>query len=147
MECMNKLLGKNLIRLRKDKGMTQQILAEKSGISAQAIKQIELCKSWPNLETLNCLSKALGASTNDFFHISEPYDIDPRPFIKKIAMIFGLRFPKGTWEKTLVERISPEKIELIEIIESLPNSMARTLLGVVKGFIRNNSEIRDSANN
>ena len=69
-------LGKNINALRKEKGFSQENLAEKVNVTRQTISNWELGETSPNPEQLILLSKALDKSIdelvgNDFKHISE----------------------------------------------------------------------------
>lgn len=54
------MIAQNIRELRRDKNITQEDLAERSGLSVGAIKQIETGKRWPRPETLDALAKGLG---------------------------------------------------------------------------------------
>lgn len=53
-----------LVQARKDKGLTQLKLAEKSGVSLIQIRRYETGNSQPNLEALKKLAIALGVTTD-----------------------------------------------------------------------------------
>lgn len=55
-----KVLGNNIITLRKEIGWTQEKLAEKAGISVPFMTQIELGRKSPSLEVIEKISLALG---------------------------------------------------------------------------------------
>ena len=57
---MRKLVGENTARIRKEKGLTQEALAEKSGLSQQYISGLENGRRNPTIVTLFELSSALG---------------------------------------------------------------------------------------
>ena len=59
---MRKLVGENTARIRKEKGLTQEALAEKSGLSQQYISGLENGRRNPTIVTLFELSSALGVS-------------------------------------------------------------------------------------
>ena len=59
---MRKLIGENTARIRKEKGLTQEALAEKSGLSQQYISGLENGQRNPTIVTLFELSSALGVS-------------------------------------------------------------------------------------
>ena len=59
---MRKLVGENTARIRKEKGLTQEALAEKSGLSQQYISGLENGLRNPTIVTLFELSSALGVS-------------------------------------------------------------------------------------
>lgn len=52
-------LGKSIQSLRKSQGLTQEVLAERSGLSRPAISQIENNSVRPEEETLTRICKAL----------------------------------------------------------------------------------------
>ena len=59
---MRKLVGRNAARLRGDAGLTQEQLAERSGLSQQYISGLERGKRNPTIVTLYELASALGVS-------------------------------------------------------------------------------------
>jgi DNA-binding XRE family transcriptional regulator len=59
--------GKNVGRLRAAKGLTQEALAELTGISTRYAQSIEAGEYFPALPTLTRLRKALDASWDDLF--------------------------------------------------------------------------------
>lgn len=59
---MRKLVGANLVRLRKEKGMTQEQLEEASGFSQQYISGLEQGRRNPTIITIYELAQALGVS-------------------------------------------------------------------------------------
>lgn len=62
---MRKLVGENTARIRKEKGLTQEALAEKSGLSQQYISGLESGHRNPTIVTLYELANALGVSHVD----------------------------------------------------------------------------------
>lgn len=58
---MRQLVGSNFSRLRRDKGMTQEQVAERSGFSQQYISGLERGRRNPTVVTLYELAQALGA--------------------------------------------------------------------------------------
>lgn len=62
---MRKLVGRNVERLRRAKGMTQEQLAERSGFSQQYISGLENGQRNPTLVTLYEIACALDASPVD----------------------------------------------------------------------------------
>src|SRR5215212_422518 len=58
---------KELTRIRKDCGLSQQRLADASGVNKATINQIERGRRSPNVETLEKLAAALGAEVADLF--------------------------------------------------------------------------------
>ena len=59
--------GKNITRLRLFRGLTQEALAEKVGISARYVQSVEAGEYFPALPTLVRLRSALSANWDDVF--------------------------------------------------------------------------------
>ena len=59
---MRKLLGRNVLRIRKSKNLTQEQLAEMSGFSQQYISGLEKGQRNPTVVTVYELSLALGVN-------------------------------------------------------------------------------------
>lgn len=63
----NTILAKNIYFLRKQKGLTQEKLAEIVGVSYQAVSKWENEKSFPEVSILPSLASALGCSIDTLF--------------------------------------------------------------------------------
>lgn len=59
---MRKLVGRNVARLRREKGLTQEEVAERSGFSQQYLSSLEQGRRNPTIITLYELAQALGVS-------------------------------------------------------------------------------------
>lgn len=62
---MRRLVGRNLARLRQEKGLTQEQLAERSGFSQQYLSGLERGRRNPTVVTLYEIARALGAGPAD----------------------------------------------------------------------------------
>lgn len=62
---LNERLGINVKKYRKAKWMTQEQLANLSGISLTEIRSIERFRANPSLNTVELVAKALGVSLLD----------------------------------------------------------------------------------
>ena len=62
---MNTTLGKRIAALRHEKGLKQDELAEKLGVSAQAVSKWENDQTCPDISLLPLLSKTLGVSVDE----------------------------------------------------------------------------------
>jgi transcriptional regulator with XRE-family HTH domain len=62
---MRKLVGSNAARIRKEKGLTQEKLAELSGLSQQYLSGLEQGRRNPTVVTVYELATALGVSYLD----------------------------------------------------------------------------------
>lgn len=61
------LLGLRIRELRKSKGLNQDQLSEKIGIDPKHLSRVELGKSFPYMETLEAVAKALEVEIRDLF--------------------------------------------------------------------------------
>ncbi|MBE6566578.1 MAG: helix-turn-helix transcriptional regulator [Ruminococcaceae bacterium] len=62
---MNTTLGKRIAALRHEKGLKQDELAEKLGVSAQAVSKWENDQTCPDISLLPLLAKTLGVSVDE----------------------------------------------------------------------------------
>lgn len=62
-------IGKNIKRIRKEKGMTQKQLGELCGINEANVRKYELGKANPKLETVNKIASALGVTAFDIMGV------------------------------------------------------------------------------
>lgn len=68
-----KLLGENIKRYRKVKGLTQQELADKLGISLNFMGKIEVAFSKPSLDTLIKIAEGLNISVSDLCRFDDTF--------------------------------------------------------------------------
>ena len=62
---MNESIGSRIARLRKEKKMTQEALAEQMGVSSQAVSKWENDQSCPDISLLPILCSIFGISTDE----------------------------------------------------------------------------------
>jgi transcriptional regulator with XRE-family HTH domain len=68
---MRKLVGRNVKRVRQEKGLTQEQLAELSGFSQQYISGLEQGQRNPTIVSLYELATALGVSHMELMRSAE----------------------------------------------------------------------------
>jgi transcriptional regulator with XRE-family HTH domain len=68
---MRKLVGRNVKRIRQEKGLTQEQLAEQSGFSQQYISGLEQGRRNPTIVTLYEIALALGVGHLDLLRDGE----------------------------------------------------------------------------
>jgi transcriptional regulator with XRE-family HTH domain len=68
---MRKLVGRNVKRVRQEKGLTQEQLAELSGFSQRYISGLEPGRRNPMVVSLYELATALGVSHMELLHSAE----------------------------------------------------------------------------
>jgi transcriptional regulator with XRE-family HTH domain len=61
----HKIFGKNVVKLRTDKRLTQEKLAEKAEISHRYLQSIEAGKKQPSINVVGRIRKGLGCSWDE----------------------------------------------------------------------------------
>lgn len=64
---MNETFSKNLRKLRQEKHMTQEQVADKLGVSAQSVSRWETAATFPDILLLPEIAKLYGVLVDDFF--------------------------------------------------------------------------------
>jgi transcriptional regulator with XRE-family HTH domain len=62
---MRRLVGRNFARIRREQGLTQEQMADRSGFSQQYLSGLERGRRNPTIVTLYELAQALGVSPLD----------------------------------------------------------------------------------
>jgi transcriptional regulator with XRE-family HTH domain len=73
---MRKLVGQNVARLRLEKGLTQEQLAENSGFTQQYLSDLERGRRNPTVVTLFHLATALGVEPAKLLVVDETVTLD-----------------------------------------------------------------------
>ena len=68
---MNIEIANRLVKLRKQSGLSQEELADKLGISRQAVSKWERAEASPDTDNLICLAKLYGVSLDDLLNSDE----------------------------------------------------------------------------
>lgn len=71
---MNIEIANRLVNLRKKNGLSQEQLAEKLGLSRQAVSKWERAEASPDTDNLICLAKLYGVSLDDLLNTDEPVE-------------------------------------------------------------------------
>ncbi len=71
---MNETMGKRIQRLRKNKGLTQDQLAEQMNVTAQAVSKWENDVSMPDIQSITHLAEVLGVTTDELLGVSAKSD-------------------------------------------------------------------------
>ena len=64
---LKKLLGENIRRIRKSRGLTQDIFSEKIGIEPSSLSNIENGKSLPSTQTIINIQQQFSVTPNEIF--------------------------------------------------------------------------------
>lgn len=104
-------LGARLIDLRRRKGLTQEQLAERLGVSASAVSKWETNSSYPDITMLCPLARALGTNVDTLLQFEE--NISDQDVMERLNAVLETAFAEGH-----------EKAEesLLELLHQYPNS-------------------------
>ncbi len=89
----------NLANLRKEVGVTQKTLAEKSGVSLQQLKNYEAGRSQPTLDVIKRLSIALNANSDQL--VFDPEERDPENNTLRLQLAAIAKFPRDEQETVI----------------------------------------------
>ena len=93
--AMQMNLGNNLIEARKKSGLSQEMVAEKLGVSRQTISKWETAETPPDVYQANCLSKIYNLSLDELMN----FDIELNKIEKEIENSNEERDSKIDWTK------------------------------------------------
>jgi transcriptional regulator with XRE-family HTH domain len=101
-------IAARLKELREERGLSMRALAQKSGLSANALSMIERGRSSPSVSTLYKIADALGVPITSFFAPSLPRK--QVVFIRSNERAY-VSLPHGTWEglggEQFADRVEP----------------------------------------
>ena len=86
MGILGEIFAKNLVTLRKKKGLTQEQLAELSGLSGQTIYNLETQKNEPKFETADVVARVLEI---DVWRLFVPPEFIVRPTIVEALAVLA----------------------------------------------------------
>lgn len=116
MTDIQQLLGKNLKAIRKEKGLHQSQVAEKSGVIASTYSRIETCNVSPNLSTLTAIASALEVPMAELF---ERKEISDKSLVQKLEMINGL----SEYNRNVIEIMMDTVLEKDKLEKSAERKM------------------------
>jgi len=101
--------GTNLVRIRKDKGLTQEDLVKKSGVAISQIRRYEANKTSPTLDVVIRLVRALGVSIDELAFdklrgVAVGKILD-RELLEQFEMISGLEEEEKSAVKKILEGV------------------------------------------
>ena len=133
---MNLEIANRLQKLRKEKGYSQEQLAEALGISRQAISKWERAESSPDTDNLICLAKLYGVSLDELLSTDEAIEeiVENNETVSDMdendeIINFNVKIPKVAKELT-------KKDKIIELLESI-NLFVIGILYFILGFVFN----------
>ncbi|MFH1184172.1 MAG: helix-turn-helix domain-containing protein [Chloroflexota bacterium] len=116
-----------LRELREAQGISMRALAQRSGLSANALSMIERGRASPSVSTLNKLAEALGVSITEFF--GHPQSREDVVLIRSDERA-RVSFSRGLWEglggERFTGRVEPFVLTLDAGASSGPRSIVHT---------------------
>ena len=82
-----KLMGARIKLLRREKSITQEQLAEKTGVSTEHISRIETGSFRPSIALIEKLGDALCVSEKELLFGNSENSISENPLVEKIALL------------------------------------------------------------
>ncbi len=108
-------VGTRLRQLRDERQVSMRALAQKSGLSANALSMIERGKASPSVSTLYRLADALGIPVTDFF---SPGMVKQKVVFLKADQRTHLPFLRGLWEGLGGEQFTGQMMPFILTLEN-----------------------------
>ena len=90
---MNIKIANRLVELRKKSGLSQEQLADKLGLSRQAVSKWERAEASPDTDNLICLAKLYNVSLDDLLSSDESIDDIAKETKEREARGDGVCFP------------------------------------------------------
>ncbi|UZT82484.1 helix-turn-helix domain-containing protein [Caproicibacterium sp. BJN0003] len=115
---MNIEIANRMVQLRKKKGLSQEELAEKLGISRQAVSKWERAESSPDTDNLILLARLYQISLDDLLKTDDPVENrDPEGIVGEKEEKISLELPKvpGQEETSAAESSQKEEQPTLEI--------------------------------
>src|SRR5690606_3028437 len=102
--------GRHVRSLRRARGMTQEVLAQRSGLSADTIRRLEHGSFSPSLETLRKLCMGLDLLLSTLF---ESYELGMRNENRELVDLLATRTPREVELATHVLRALFDELDAI----------------------------------
>ncbi len=100
-------LGTRIREIRKERGISQEIIASRAGISTSFLSHIERGTKKSSLDTVERLAKALGLPVGDLFEKQEPSKFYSQPAERQFSQrIEGFVREKGAGYKKVLWKVA-----------------------------------------
>lgn len=99
-------LGDLIFRARKAKRWTQEVLAEKAGLSGVYVGFLEKNKRKPSSDVVTAIAQALGADVDEFLLAAgfAPTGAAPRPALSILSNLGNVVYPPDAIERAIIEK-------------------------------------------
>lgn len=106
---MNIEIADRLVKLRKQKGLSQEELADKLGLSRQAVSKWERAEASPDTDNLICLAKLYGISLDQLLNTDDDLDTIVNEQVKKDDEVEEEKVEETT---TSGEKVNKDKVHI-----------------------------------
>ncbi|MDD4344315.1 MAG: helix-turn-helix transcriptional regulator [Bacilli bacterium] len=130
---MNIEIANRLVELRKKMGLSQEELADKLGISRQAISKWERAEASPDTDNLICLAKIYGVSLDDLLKTDQPVEEVIRA-VKEKENEQQEENVNITIEREIETKDHPSLSQILHSVTALIITVAYVILGVTLGW-------------
>ena len=130
---MNIEIANRLVELRKKMGLSQEELADKLGISRQAISKWERAEASPDTDNLICLAKIYGVSLDDLLKTDQPVEEVIRA-VKEKENEQQEENVNITIEREIETKDHPSLSQILHSVTALIITVAYVILGVTIGW-------------
>ena len=87
MATFERRLAARLTQIRSERGMSQETVAARAGISTGYLSSLERCKQIPRISILNGIARALGVDLRDLIDLPEDSGGQADSLRQELAMI------------------------------------------------------------
>lgn len=119
-----KIFAENLRRLRKERNLTQEDLAEKADLSGNIIHGYEVMRHFPSLETIRVLAKVLKVEEYKLFEMAPP------PAVESMASVILTQEMELKNLRALIEPVPREILEALAPATNRKLDLVRAALGL-----------------
>ena len=141
-------IGQNIAELRKKKGLTQEELAKKMCVTAQAVSKWERDASYPDVTALSTLAKVLGVSVSAIVEgeqgVPELKEADADAIARRVLVItfrmgaadmdMTLRFPVTALKKMMNNGVLRQLIDDEEDYSQISSVLESAVDGLCQGI-------------
>jgi transcriptional regulator with XRE-family HTH domain len=106
MSEIGEILAQNMKSFRKDRGWTQDDLAEKAALGIDTVRKLETNATWIGKETIEKLAKAFGVTEAVLFRGDRDGPPAAKEVLSIVAEALGIHLPKGAMEKATVSPLT-----------------------------------------
>lgn len=109
---MNIEIADRLVKLRKQKGLSQEELADKLGLSRQAVSKWERAEASPDTDNLICLAKLYGVSLDQLLNTDDDLNTIINEQVKKDDVTPEVEEAKEEKESTTINKDNKETVHI-----------------------------------